>query len=88
MIKTLSRVTICASLCALTLGCASTTMTKNWVYPEHGPLDFDTIMVVVLVQDPFVRQRGEDELVRYITRAEAVASYTLMPSNDASGRAK
>ena len=70
------------SLVAVTVGCASTTMTKNWVYPEHGPLDFDTIMTVVLVQDPLLRQRGEDELVRYITKAEAVASYTLMPSQE------
>jgi len=68
------------SIVALCTGCASTTMTKNWVYPEHGPLDFNHIMAVVLVQDPLVRQRGEEELVRQIRKADAVASYTLMPS--------
>ena len=55
-------------------------MTKNWVYPEYGPLQFDKILVLVLVQDPLVRQRGEEELVRQIRKAEAIASYTVMPT--------
>lgn len=66
----------------LLVGCASTKMTKNWVYPERGPLEFNKIMAVVLVQDPLVRQRGEEELVRQITKAEAIASYTVMPSQN------
>ncbi len=66
----------------LLVGCASTKMTKNWVYPEHGPLEFKKILAVVLVQDPLVRQRGENELVRQIRNAEAIASYTVMPSQN------
>ena len=73
------RATIATLLLLASTGCASTKMTKNWVYPEHGPLEFETIMAVVLVQDPFVRQRGEEELVKQIRRAEAIASYTVMP---------
>lgn len=73
---------VALSLLIVTVGCASTKMTKNWVYPEHGPLEFDSIMAVVLVQDPLIRQRGEEELVRQIRRAQAVASYTLMPSQE------
>lgn len=82
MTSRFSSVVVCSVVWFVSLGCASTTMTKNWVYPEHGPLDFGSVMAVVLVQDPLVRQRGENELVRQIRRAEAVASYTLMPSQD------
>lgn len=72
-----SVVVLCLVL--VTTGCASTQMTKNWVYPEHGPLDFDKVMALVLVQDPLVRQSGEEALVRRIQRAEAVASYEVLP---------
>ena len=74
------RLSILALVLPLYLGCASTKMTKNWVYPEHGPLEFNKILVLVLVQDPLVRQRGEEELVRQIRKAEAIASYTVMPT--------
>lgn len=76
------RLSILALVLPLYLGCASTKMTKNWVYPEHGPLEFKKILAVVLVQDPLVRQRGENELVRQIRNAEAIASYTVMPSQN------
>ncbi len=73
---------ICLSILALATGCASTKMTKNWVYPERGPLQFENILVMVLVQDSLVRRSGEDELVRQIRKAKAIASYTLIPDQD------
>jgi hypothetical protein len=39
-------------------------------------------MALVLVQDKFVRQSGEDELVRRIKRADAMASYTVLSDRE------
>jgi hypothetical protein len=62
----------------VTCSCASTKMTKAWVYPEHGPLEFQNIMAMVLVQDSLVRRSGEDEIVQQIRKADALASYTVL----------
>ena len=77
-----SRLALCAAVAFVSVECASTKMTKNWVYPEHGPLDFENILAIVLVQDSLVRRSGEDELVRQIRKAKAIASYTLIPDQD------
>jgi hypothetical protein len=37
-------------------------------------------MALVLVQDKFARRNGEDEMVRQIKKAEAMAAYTVLPS--------
>ena len=66
----------------VTCACASTKMTKAWVYPERGPLHFESVMALVLVQDSLIRRNGEDELVRQIRQADAVASYTVLPESD------
>lgn len=76
-------------LCLLfSLGCASTKMVKNWVYPETGPLQFENVMALVLVQDPLVRRTGEDELVRQIQRVRAVAAYTVLPDKELENDAR
>jgi len=74
------RLTSLSLLVLVTFGCASTQMVKNWVYPERGPLKFDKVMALVLVQDKFVRQAGEDEMVKQIKKAEAIAAYRVIPS--------
>lgn len=66
----------------ISFGCASTKMVKNWVYPETGALQFEKVMALVLVQDRFVRQAGEDEMVRQIKKVEAIASYRVLPERD------
>ena len=66
----------------VTCVCASTKMTKAWVYPERGPLQFESVMALVLVQDSLIRRNGEDVLVEEIRQADAVASYTLLPESD------
>lgn len=68
----------------MTASCASTKMTKAWVYPEHGPLQYNNVMAMVLVQDSLVRRSGEDELVYQIRKAKAVASYTLLRDDEMS----
>ena len=73
---------LCTVLAFVSVGWASTKMTKNWVYPEHGPLEFDTILATALVQNSRVRRLGEDELVRQIRKAKAIACYTLIPDQD------
>jgi hypothetical protein len=57
-------------------------MVKHWVYPETGSLQFEKVMALVLVQDKFVRQAGEDEMVRQIKRADAIASYTVLSDRE------
>ncbi len=74
-----ARIVVGLCLVLVTTGCASTQMTKNWVYPERGPLEFDKVMALVMVQDPLTRQSAEQALVRRIQRAEAVASYQVLP---------
>ena len=74
------RLTSLSLVVLVTFGCASTQMVKNWVYPERGPLKFDKLMALVLVQDKFVRQAGEEEMVQQIKKAEAIAAYTILPS--------
>lgn len=76
------RLTLSAAVLIGGLSCTSTKMVKNWVYPETGPLQFEKVMALVLVQDPFVRRSGEDEMVRQIKRAEAVAAYTVLPDRE------
>ena len=72
----------------LSVGCASTKMTKAWVYPEHGPLQYDNVMALVLVQDSLVRRSGEDEMVRQIRKAKAVASYTVLRDDEMHDEAR
>ncbi len=69
-------------LVLVTCGCASTKMTKAWVYPERGPLEYNNIMAMVLVQDSLVRRSGEDELVYQIRKADAIASYTVLRDDE------
>ena len=66
----------------VTCACASTKMTKAWVYPERGPLQFESVMALVLVQDSLIRRNGEDVLVEQIRQIDAVASYTFLPESD------
>ena len=69
-------------------GCSSTSMTRSWRYPETGPLEFDRVMAVVLVQDPLLRRLGENALVRQIVAAEAVALHRSVPDEDLGERSQ
>jgi hypothetical protein len=82
MKSSMLRLTLPTIILLLGLGCASTKMVKNWVYPETGPLEFEKVMALVLVQDKFVRQAGEEEMVRQIKRADAIASYTVLSDRE------
>ena len=74
----MKRIALIGCLLAVGAGCASTKMVKNWVYPERGPIEFETVMVLVLSQDSLVRRNGEDELVKLIQRADVVPSYNVL----------
>lgn len=54
-------------------------MVKNWVYPERGPLKFEKVMALVILQEKFERRAGEDEMVRQIKNVESIAAYTVLP---------
>ena len=84
----LSRILGLAWLALMLSSCASTKMTSSWRLPETGPLEFEKVMALVLVQDASVRRVGEDELVRQIQRAEAIPSYRLVEEQDLKDEAK
>ena len=68
--KTLVRL---APILLLLASCStsSTKIVSAWKLPETGPLQFERIMALVLVQEPSIRRAGEQELVQQITRAKA-----------------
>jgi hypothetical protein len=63
-------------------GCASTTLTSTWKEPGAGPIQFRKVLVVAPSRDPNVRRSAEDEMVREIKSAHAVASYTFIPETE------
>ncbi len=76
-LKTLVRL---APILLLLASCStsSTKIVSAWKLPETGPLQFERIMALVLVQEPSIRRAGEQALVQQITRAKAVPSYTIL----------
>lgn len=66
-------------LAALAVGCASTKLTSTWRDPALGSLQFRKVVGIALTADPTVRRLAEDEFVRAVGPAQAVAGYTLVP---------
>ena len=72
----------------LLTSCASTKVISSWKLPETGPLQFERIMAMVLVQDASVRRSGEAELVQQIRRANAVPSYSVLNEEQLANEAQ
>ncbi len=80
---------VAAGLVALALGgCSSTHLVTTWASPDAGEITFRKVMVVCISPHPATRRTAEDALVRYVTRAEAVPSYTLISDEDLSDEGK
>jgi len=79
-------VAVCAVAIAAAAGCASTKLTSTWRDPALGPLQFHKVVGVALSADPTVRRLAEDEFVRAVGPARAVAGYTLIPDEELRDR--
>src|SRR5262245_2868345 len=74
---------LAAALMLLTaMSCESTKLVSSWKDPGTSRLEFHKVLVMVLSKDDSVRRAAEDTLVAEITKAQAVASYTIFPSED------
>ena len=74
------RVVAVGALLATAGACASTRLTNSWKAPDAEPLRFEKVMTLALVSDNTARRVVEDEIAKYIQRAETVAGYTLLPN--------
>lgn len=68
--------------------CASTKLTSTWRDPALGTVQFQRIAGIALSADPTVRRLAEDEFVRAVGPARAVAGYTLIPDDELRDREK
>ena len=60
-------------------GCSSAQLTSTWSPPDAQPITFKKVIVVCFTEDKVTRRVAEDALVQDIKKAEAVASYQLIP---------
>src|SRR5215475_4806636 len=63
-------------------GCASTRMTDSWKDPTTKPFEFKKVVVIAISSDQSVRRLVEDELVRQITRTQAVPAYQVLGDDE------
>jgi hypothetical protein len=67
-------------------GCASTRISSTWRDPGVGPVQFERVVGVALTQDPTLRRMAEDEFVRKVGPAHAIAGYTIIPDDELKDR--
>ena len=76
----------------LTLGalaCASggAQITDSWLDPSVTSVSFDKVLVIAVTPNESVRRAAEDAMVRSAQRGNAVASYTLLTSEQLGNNA-
>lgn len=63
---------------------SSTKFIDTWANPNiDAPIRFEKIVMIAITQDQSIRRTAEDQMVRNVTRAEAVPSFQLMPGEQA-----
>ena len=67
---------------ALAACAASSKISDSWSDPAAGPIKFKKVVVFFFSEEEAIRRAAENELVRQIDGAEAVASYTLIPETE------
>jgi len=77
-----------ASTGALLAGCASTSVTSVWRDPGVGPVQFHKVVGVALSQDASLRRLAEDEFVRAVGPAVALAGYSVIPDDEIQNKEK
>lgn len=66
----------------LAAGCASTQLTSVWRDPGLAPQQFSKVVGIALSQDTTLRRVAEDEFVRAVGPAHAVAGYAVIPDDE------
>ena len=77
-----------ASTGALLAGCASTSVSSVWRDPGVGPVQFHKVVGVALSQDASLRRLAEDEFVRAVGPAVALAGYSVIPDDEIQNKEK
>lgn len=67
-----------AAVTMLTSCGTPTSFVSTWRDPEAQPLNFNKVLVVAFMPDEGQRRSAEDEMVKNITRVEAVPSYRIV----------
>jgi hypothetical protein len=79
--------TVPIALAALAfLACASTRLTSTWRDPAVEGLQFRKVAGIALANDPTLRRIAEDEFVRQVGPAQAVAGYSLISDDELGDR--
>lgn len=68
------------------LACASTKLTSTWRDPAIDALQFRKVVGIAMTANPTLRRVAEDEFVRAVGPAQAVAGYTLVPDEELRDR--
>jgi hypothetical protein len=70
------------------LGCAATRITSTWQDPGVGAVRFQRVVGVALARDATLRRLAEDEFVRALGPATALAGYAVIPDEEVEDRDK
>jgi hypothetical protein len=82
-----SRVRLAASVAAAAaLACASTRITSTWRDPGVGAVQLRKVVGVALARDATLRRLAEDEFVRALGPATALAGYAVIPDDEVEDR--
>ena len=76
------------AVAAAELGCASTRITSTWRDPGVGAVRFRKVVGVALARDATLRRLAEDEFVRALGPAAALAGYAVIPDEEVRDRDK
>ncbi len=74
------------AVAAAELACASTRVTSSWRDPGVGAVRFRKVVGVALARDATLRRLAEDEFVRALGPAAALAGYAVIPDEEVQDR--
>lgn len=76
------------AVAVLALACATTRITSSWRDPGVGAVEFHRVVGVALARDATLRRLAEDEFVRVLGPATALAGYAVIPDEEVRDRKK
>jgi hypothetical protein len=66
--------------------CASTSLVETWKAPGAGPLRFNKVLALAVVENESIRSAAEDALRAHLRSVQAVQSYTLFGIKELADR--
>jgi len=78
---------ITALVVLLAAACASTKITSTWRDPAIGPVQFRKVVGIALSRDTTLRRIAEDEFVRAVGPATAIAGYAVVDDSELHDKA-